>query len=117
MNNSLTLEATEEESLSNATSEEDFWVSFESPRTQLPDLQRLPDLRTPAQQLDRQRLQQLLNSREDPANPQLEKSLHILRAAKRVEVRNASLLARNQAKVTLTSEGDGVHVVLHAFWL
>lgn len=29
MNNSLTLEATEEESMSNVTSEEDFWVSYE----------------------------------------------------------------------------------------
>lgn len=29
MNNSLTLEATEEEDMSNATSEEDFWVSYE----------------------------------------------------------------------------------------
>jgi len=29
MNNSLTLEATQEEDMSNATSEEDFWVSYE----------------------------------------------------------------------------------------
>lgn len=107
MNNSLVLEASEEEA-SNATSEEDFWVSYEkvsdmqSPNTaHLPDLYQLPDSAEP-QYPDKHRLRQLLDSREDSGQSKLDKSLNILRAAKRVEVRNASLLARTQAKVCVT---------------
>jgi hypothetical protein len=87
--------------LSNTTSEDDFWVSFEH----LPVLSHAvtrPGLAKHRESVDPTRD----NLEKNPGKElvQMENSIRILRAAKKVEVLNASLQAKNQAKVCANLE-------------
>lgn len=87
--------------LSNTTSEDDFWVSYEH----VPVLSRTITRENIGKHRERRSLEpnrDNLDKNSGKELVQMENSIRILRAAKRTEVLNASLQAKNQAKVYIT---------------
>ena len=113
MDNSQTEEKAEKEEESNSASEDEFWDTLEQvPSTQPPTVSKsgtrgpsldVDPISSPLDRLN-QRVRGVVEPHQELTdNSRFERSLGILRAAKRVEVQTATRMARNQVKVTCTS--------------